>query len=623
MTTEDIVEAPAARGPAAVTAGPPAPVAHAPGSPFPRPSALFAGLCALAGASAVLLYCCHFPVACGWLAWFGLVPLLLSWRCAARPRTVALTTLLGAIAFYLPVLSWVRVADPRMFYAWFVVVAFCAPFWPLAFWLTRILVRRLGAPFVFAVPAAWTAAELLRSHLFTGFSWYLLAYTQHDFLPVIQIADFAGAYGVSFLVAAVNALLCEALLSRAPARRLFAVPEEAPRPTRFGLLVQGLTVCVLLLGSLGYGAWRLTQSTGTPGPRVAVLQGDLDQRIRNQTSDADEAAREAAVDSVERHFVRLCDLAALSHPDLIVWPETSYPREWIDVDVGDAPVPKEWAEQRQGSADLARSVAKRWAGASVLLGLNSYVLQADRPHRYNSALLVGPDGRVAGRYDKIHRVPLGEYVPLRDELPFVNSLAPYDFDYSITAGRAPTRFPLKTATGAYTFGAVICYEDTMPDRARPYAAPHAADFVVNPSNDGWFNGSAEHEEHLAICRFRAVESRRTYARAVNMGVSAVIDSNGRVLRPEERPLPPLKPGADLGPGPRPHLWEVPDGAGELPTSEWHHFKKVSGVLLARLPIDDRTALYPRLGDWLPWGCWLLIGVAIVAPWLRRREVAHG
>src|SRR5262249_11592277 len=150
------------------------------------------------------------------------------------------------------------------------------------------------------------------------------------------------------------------------------------------------------------------------------------------------------------------------------------------------------------------------------LGANSWVQEADRAHRYNSAVLIAPDGRVAGRYDKIHRVPLGEYVPLRDVLPsvIVKALEPYDFEYDITAGRAHTRFPLKTAAGAYTFGAVICYEDTMPDRARPYGVPPAADFVVNPSNDGWFNGSAEHEEHLAICRFRAVESRRAYARAV-------------------------------------------------------------------------------------------------------------
>src|SRR5260370_4004434 len=112
----------------------------------------------------------------------------------------------------------------------------------------------------------------------------------------------------------------------------------------------------------------------------------------------------------------------------------------------------------------------------------------------------------------------------------MNVFASYEKDYSVRSGENFTRFPL----GDFNFGVVICFEVTDPALARAYVRPGdepQADFLLNISNDGWFKGTSEHEEHLAISRFRAVECRRTLARSVNMGISAVIDGNGRVLAP--------------------------------------------------------------------------------------------
>src|SRR5262249_40290951 len=191
----------------------------------------------------------------------------------------------------------------------------------------------------------------------------------------------------------------------------------------------------------------------------------------------------------------------------------------------------EWqARARRKLNDDILADVQSW-GTDALLGLNSRVLMDEKKSkRYNSAVLVRRDGEVAGRYDKIHRVPFGEYVPFRESLPWMNAFAPYDFDYSVQPGEQMTRFTL----GQYHFGVLICYEDTDPYLARQYMRPGdepMADFLVNISNDGWFDGTAEHEEHLAICRFRAVECRRSVARSVNMGISAVIDGNGRGLGP--------------------------------------------------------------------------------------------
>jgi apolipoprotein N-acyltransferase len=298
----------------------------------------------------------------------------------------------------------------------------------------------------------------------------------------------------------------------------------------------------------------------------------------------------------------LTDLAAHLNPrpDLIAWPETSYPDYWVEEPGG---------QPTADSQSLLDVVASRWR-TKVLLGLNSLVKSADgRQRKYNSALLISPsgaEGQAQGRYDKIHRVPFGEYVPLRDWLPWMNQFAPYDFDYSIAAGERQTRFPL----GDRHFGVLICYEDTDPYLARQYVRQDgqpAADFLVNISNDGWFIGTSEHEEHLAICRFRAIESRRAVARAVNMGVSAIIDGNGRVLQPRT---------VRAGDSP---VWEASWEAGklpELPLADWARFKKVAGVLVGTIPIDHRFSLYATWGDWLPQACWVFIGLGLI--WSFRR-----
>jgi len=229
--------------------------------------------------------------------------------------------------------------------------------------------------------------------------------------------------------------------------------------------------------------------------------------------------------------------------------------------------------------EVARQAAERWK-TNLLLGLTAENLGTDaRIRRYNSAVLVKKDAAEAGRYDKIHCVPFGEYVPLRDWLPWMNALAPYDFDYSITPGEQQTRFPL----GDYHFGVIICYEDTDPYLARQYVRASAdgpsVDFLVNISNDGWFDGTSEHEQHLAICRFRAVECRRAVARAVNMGISAVIDGNGRVVA--------------------------------LPGPSWQESKKMEAIVVRPIPIDRRYSLYAHWGDWLPGSCWLVVAAGLI------------
>lgn len=555
--------------------------------------------------TAGLLYLCFFPVAIGWLAWGAMVP----WLCLVRlgrPRRLYLAAYLGALAFYLPALQWARVADPRMYVTWIILAVYVSVYTPLALALLRRLDRKTSLPLVVTFPIVWVFVEYLRwgmwgsflslitgSHQHNvpgGFSWYFLGHSQHDLLEVIQIADLGGVYAVSFVVACVNGLLFEILYSREGFRRWLHGGEAPSRHGKTALLGQSLGVAGLLFATLAYGQVRLSENALTPGPRLALMQTNVDQRLRNRAYDAEADQRQEARKRVAVDFATLASLAADQRPDLIVSPETSYPGFWEEVAHGQP-------------GHYSRQQAQRISGAlhtPILLGMNSAVGGEERGIKsHNSAILIDAEGKWQGRYDKIHRVPFGEYVPLHSWLPFLNRLAPYDFDYSVAPGEEFVRFPLRGEKREYTFGVVICYEDTDPTMARPYARGEKVDFLLNVSNDGWFNGTSEHDQHLAICRFRAIETRRAIGRSVNMGISAIVDSNGGLLAPT---LVREKEGISL--------WEIPDNAAGLPVARWHEFKQVAGVLVGRMPVDARRSVYAEWGDAFAMGCGAMVVVGL-------------
>jgi apolipoprotein N-acyltransferase len=337
-----------------------------------------------------------------------------------------------------------------------------------------------------------------------------------------------------------------------------------------GLLLASL----LLAASVGYGFWRLAHDPFAEGPEVAALQGNVPQ---------DEKMERGG--TLQKQYSKAFAVAFRQKPDLIVWPETCYWEDWFQVTpgVGRDTVPEGLRPELLRSE---REFDAYW-GTHVLFGLSGYEWDGSRLRRYNSALLTDPRGRHFTRYDKMHLVPFGEYVPLGDELPFMQWFTPYERGYECRPGEHWTRFPLRAKDGRdYTFGCLICYEDSDPYLARQYVAAEPVNFLVNISNDGWFNGTEEHEEHLAICRFRAVEARRSVVRAVNMGISAVIDPDGRVAA--------------------------------LPNPDWGKSKKVEAVVVAKVPIDAREPLYAALGDWVPAACWLTALVGVAVGYLRRK-----
>jgi apolipoprotein N-acyltransferase len=553
--------------------------------------------------SGVLLWAAFFPLNLGPLGFFALVPWLSLVRAAVSRGRRYFAAYVGGVVFFLLATNWVRVAHPMMYASWAGLSLVMPLTWLLALFFIRRL-DRLGMPLSLSVPIAWVAIEYARMHFPTGFwflkplgiyqmigfGWYFLGYAQHAFLPFIQIADIGGVYLVSFVVAAVNGAIAEGLSAFAFTRKWLRWPEpvEQPRPRVF--VLNALFALSLAIAGTAYGFMRLAHPDFAVGPHVSAIQGSVAQQDKMTDTKG-----------LFNDYNNLC-LSVTRESDLVVWPETCYPYSLYTLAPGVNPntAPEDTDRLITRSPLLIQIFATGLKMSSsepppppwrtnVLLGMNTYEWDGNREVPANTALLVDANGRIVARYDKMHLVPFGEYVPLRTIAPWMQMFSPYKYDYSCRPGESWTRFPLTARDGrTFTFGCLICYEDSDPYLARHYVDSEPVNFLVNISNDGWFDGTEEHEEHLAICRFRAIEARRSVVRAVNMGISGVIDSDGRVVA--------------------------------LPGPSWSASKKMEGVVNAAVTIDSRGSLYATLGDWLPALCWLTLVVGLVI--LKLRKPAH-
>jgi apolipoprotein N-acyltransferase len=432
-------------------------------------------------------------------AWVALVPLLLVLRELPPAGAFRLGLIAGGV-HYLSLIYWVAYTLRTYGHLpWLLSVAalvlLCTylALYPAFFAAALALFRSRPLALLLAAPVIWTGLEYLRSFLLTGFPWGLLGYTQVDWLPVIQLADLFGVYGVSFLIVLVNAAAALALstvLSSARGRRL------APAAGVGALLLAAVAVAV----AWGYGHWRIqgleARIRQAPAVTVAVVQGNIPQAQKWEPS-----FQTATVEKYARLSSGLRD----RRPELVVWPETA--------------APFYFGHDAELSLQVAEAV--RRSPASFLIGSPSVTLQAGGPLFHNSAFLLGPEAEVLGKYDKAHLVPFGEYVPLRRWLPFLGKIVAQVGDF--TPG--PKGHTL--AWGPYRLGVQICYEIIFPGLARAMTL-NGADLLVNLTNDAWYGRSSAPFQHFMITVFRAVENRRTLVRAANTGISGFVDPLGRV-----------------------------------------------------------------------------------------------
>jgi apolipoprotein N-acyltransferase len=572
------------------------------------------GALTLSLCSAALMWACFTPLDWGPLGWVCLVPLILAVRLERPSRWMYRMLYLGGLAFSLLTLQWMRLGDVWMYPAWIAMSLYMALYFPVFVGLSRVAVHRFQVPLTLAVPVVWVGLEYLRAHLMTGFAWYFLGHTQHQWNMLIQISDVFGAYGVSFLVALGNAVVAGMIGGRWLARwRL--LPRDAAddfdrydstQRQRVGAVA---VMLVLLSASLVYGVARRAQAQFAAGPRVALVQGDFPSSLKHDPL--------MTVPMFETHK-RLTAAAVMERPDVIVWPETMFSGPLLEL--SDALNRESLIDRYPGLTQLpaadenSRKLLENLSegGASLIIGLETVSVSPESIRSFNSAVLVEPqpgiedrnETAIVDRYDKIHRVPFGEYIPFADSFKWVQRMFPFAQSVGIAAGEKVHLFDIE---GRW-FMPVICFEDTVPHLAAEMIASaerdgRTVDCLVNLTNDGWFSGSNEQEQHLITARFRCVENRTAMVRAVNTGISAIVDGDGLVRDPDVF--------IDLD-GER-TTYRDPE-SGSLPD-------EINCALVGYVPVDNRGSLYTRYGDWFAGLCGIGCLLLVVLPLCTRRTAA--
>jgi apolipoprotein N-acyltransferase len=478
----------------------------------------------LAGLSGLMLTAGFPPIDLEWIAWICFIPLLISLQ-DQSPSGAFKLGLIAGLSHYLTLLYWIVVALSR--YGNIPFILSTATLFLLTFYLALypaffavVLTRSHYVTFSsFLGASIWVVLEYVRAHILTGFPWCLLGYSQYLRLPLIQIADITGVYGISFIIILVNLVIYNVATvintnkkgrSKIGFKRSDTGYEhnkhQRQRKTeyRHAWQVTGIEIAItfLLVGAtLFYGYHNLNEvsESGTKERelRAVIAQGNIDQSIK-----WDKGFQEETV----AIYYNLSAQAAHFRPHIIIWPETAIPFYFQD-----------FSYLSQVVYNAAKTV-----NSKILFGSPAYEKENDTILYYNRAYVLSGE-ETFDYYDKVHLLPFGEYVPIKKYLPFLHRIAPAAGDF--TPGKRLK--PLEAHN--LRIGALICFESIFPDISRKLAL-QGAEFLVNITNDAWFGRTSAPYQHLSMAALRCVETGLPMARAANTGISAFILENGEIVK---------------------------------------------------------------------------------------------
>jgi apolipoprotein N-acyltransferase len=396
-----------------------------------------------------------------------------------------------------------------------------------------------------SVPFLWVAAELARTRV-TGFPWDLLGTAQVDNISLSRISTWTGVYGISFEIMLVNVAVAAAFL--------------VPRKKRATLLAAALAAAAVLQ------AGRLVDAPAIPADRAALLVQENIPVDENWTRDTFERTLRELIDlSVKAEASSSSSSRAIESAhgkaDLIVWPESPAPFFAND------PL------FREPVSEMARDTHS-WIVTGAIGSTPAMPGGAAASEVFNSAALVSPAGDWTARYDKVHLVPFGEYLPFPKLFAFAGGLTKEVGEFKAGESRAPLD------AGSGRLGIFICYESVFPDEVRQFA-DQGAQVFVNISNDGWYGDSGAYAQHLNQTRMRAIENDRWILSATDTGVTASIDPYGRTV-------------------------------ARLP-------RKERGALAAPYALTSVTTFYTRRGDWFAYLCAIISAVALLMRFALRLQ----
>jgi apolipoprotein N-acyltransferase len=481
--------------------------------PYPGPAtpAAFRLVCAaVSGAALSLSYTGFYFAIYSWLCLGLLLVVILD----ARPRVAFACGYVHSILFVFTGVPWIatvlavhgglsRVGGWAILFIIASIIGLLTG--TFAWCVRRLAVQRSLLLGCISAPFLWVSSEFALAHLpEISFPWNLLGYPASSNLALLQTTTVTGIWGLSFLVAAFNALLAWAILAPAPRLQIRATVLAS---------TAALILAIMAIGPRFLSHTSANHFARAVQPNFPELMGYPQDWFSTHTADLQE--------------IEQLSLAPSNHPtDFLIWPEAPAPFSFEDAQF----------------ARYASLIAIHFHHP-FLLGTIEWEPAPDASASahstlapYNSAILIDPQGQKIFSYDKVHLVPFGEYEPF----PLIHSVAANVSD-EIGAFHKGAKYSVAHLPGGYTFGTFICYEAIYPGEVRHFAAA-AADLLVNISNDGWFGRSAAPEQHLRMARVRAVENRRWLLRVTNNGLTASVDPYGRIFRP----LPPdVRAAADL------------------------------------------------------------------------------
>ena len=417
----------------------------------------------------------------------------------------------------------------------------------------------------YAMAAAWTVYEFLKSSGFLGFPWGLAAYPVNAITPLIQFTALTGVWGLSLLMALVNA----------------AVAEGVQRPWRRQPVGTYLMVAALAIGALGYGFLRLEVASAREPPSgpttpiaVALIQHDhVPWPERNPV------ARNQAISNSLRTLMRLTRrVLDEGDPDLVVWSETAL----VYQPVGHTDA-EDYYEVTPDGDPLGPFL--RGLSAHLITGA-PYEVDPAAGEYSNATFLIEPGANGFDQYRKQQLVPFAEARPFW-EIDIIRR-----FYRSIVGtgpgwipGDHPTVFTVATSDGRRVrVSTPICFEDAFPALNRRFVRS-GAEVLVNLTNDSWSGTVSSETQHLVAARFRSVETARPLLRATNGGITAAFDVYGRTI-----------PGSVLPP-----------------------FTADAALVTLDLPATPATTPYTRFGDYLPTGLILALLLLLARPHRRLRR----
>ncbi len=422
-------------------------------------------------------------------------------------------------------------------------------------WAYGFIWTRLGGIFsLYSAPFIWTFLEYLRLNFgFLAFPWGMLAHTQYEVLPLIQMASIAGVYGVSFLILMVNTSISGIILVFLNKADLGPLRlNHKPQPK--GTLIFVVVSTIFLTASIFYGNREIASKTNGKPVKLSIVQGNIRQIDKWNPNYAAK---------IMKIYNDLTMEASKERPELIIWPETATPKS-ITID--------------KSTRAQVNKIAKG-AGTNLLIGSSEHQKFRAKNDKglkfYNSAFLIDSSNMNRHqRYEKIRLFPFGEYLPFTNTIPwsFINVPEVNNF----VPGKKFTVFECPD----FRFGVTICWEVLFPDTVRSFVK-NGAQFIINISNEAWFGENVGPYHMVMASVFRAVENQVYVVRCANTGVSCFIDPNGRIVE------------------------RVKDAFGK------DIF--VKGILTETVIPQDTSTIYMRYGDLLIWICFgvlvVMLGVA--------------